>query len=284
MRKTLVSFIAAAAISTTVGINAHAEEIVVKKGDTLSELAQKYDVSISDIQKANGLQSDSIFVNQKLTISSDEYYTVVAGDSLWEIAQQYNVALSDLKSWNSLTSDLIHPKQQLLIKKTGSAPNATLAHTTDPNKQSNKQDVQEQANKSIKEVVSEEQKPTQKPVEKVAPVQEEVAQSKQVTPASSESATKTLTMTATAYSEDCDDCSGITATGFNLRANPDAKVIAVDPDVIPLGTKVYVEGYGYATALDTGGAIKGNKIDVFIPNESEVTKWGVKQVKVQILD
>ncbi|MEH6943622.1 LysM peptidoglycan-binding and 3D domain-containing protein [Bacillus sp. JJ722] len=289
MRKTLVSFIAAAAISTTLGINAHAEEIVVKKGDTLSELAQKYDVSISDLQKANGLQSDLIFVNQKLTISPDEYYTVLAGDSLWKIAQQFNVAVSDIQSWNNITGDLIHPKQQLLIKKSGSIQKATQYPTTPPNKveqqqQPRKQDVKLKANTSNKEAVSGQQ-PTQKPLEPAAPVQEKPnAKPKQDAPAPAESATKTLTMTATAYSEDCKDCSGVTATGFNLGENPDAKVIAVDPNVIPLGTKVYVEGYGYATALDTGGAIKGNKIDVFIPNESEAKQWGVKQVKVQILD
>ena len=53
---------------------------------------------------------------------------------------------------------------------------------------------------------------------------------------------------------------------------------------IPLGTKVFVEGYGYAVAADTGGAIKGNKIDVFIANKSQAYKWGRKKVKIRILD
>ena len=61
------------------------------------------------------------------------------------------------------------------------------------------------------------------------------------------------------------DVQEYTATGLILNNNPNAKVIAVDPSVIPLGTKVYVEGYGYAVAADTGGAIKGHKIDVFFP-------------------
>ncbi len=69
-----------------------------------------------------------------------------------------------------------------------------------------------------------------------------------------------------------------------MKANPDAKVIAVDPSVIPLGSKVYVEGYGYATAADTGGAIKGNRVDIFVPNEQDAVNWGVKNVKVQILN
>jgi uncharacterized protein YabE (DUF348 family) len=91
-------------------------------------------------------------------------------------------------------------------------------------------------------------------------------------------------VSSTAYTASCNGCSGTTATGINLRANPNMKVIAVDPSVIPLGTKVYVEGYGYAIAADTGGAIKGYKIDVFIPSTADAFKWGNRKVKIQILD
>ena len=89
---------------------------------------------------------------------------------------------------------------------------------------------------------------------------------------------------ATAYTASCSGCSGTTATGINLHVNSSAKVIAVDPRVIPLGTKVWVEGYGYAVAADTGGAIKGNKIDVFIASKAEAYRWGRKTVKIKILD
>ncbi|WP_276207826.1 3D domain-containing protein [Virgibacillus sp. YIM 98842] len=94
---------------------------------------------------------------------------------------------------------------------------------------------------------------------------------------------KTFTVTATAYTAKCDGCSGVTSTGIDLNNNPDAKVIAVDPSVIPLGSTVYVEGYGYATAEDTGGAIKGNKIDVFVPDKQAAAKWGIRTVKVTIV-
>ncbi|MED4476185.1 3D domain-containing protein, partial [Oceanobacillus caeni] len=89
--------------------------------------------------------------------------------------------------------------------------------------------------------------------------------------------------TATAYTANCDGCSGITSTGVDLNANPNAKVIAVDPSVIPLGSKVYVDGYGYAVAADTGGSIKGNKIDVHVPTKAEAYKWGNRTVNVTIL-
>ncbi|MGD7046444.1 ubiquitin-like domain-containing protein [Jeotgalibacillus proteolyticus] len=94
---------------------------------------------------------------------------------------------------------------------------------------------------------------------------------------------KEFTVSSTAYTASCNGCSGITATGIDLKANPGMKVIAVDPSVIPLGSKVYVEGYGYAVAGDTGGAIKGNKIDVFIPSKEEAYRWGNRQVKIKIL-
>jgi 3D (Asp-Asp-Asp) domain-containing protein len=54
--------------------------------------------------------------------------------------------------------------------------------------------------------------------------------------------------------------------------------------VIPLGSKVHVEGYGYATAEDIGGGINGHEIDVFIPKQSDALDWGRKQVTVTIID
>ena len=100
----------------------------------------------------------------------------------------------------------------------------------------------------------------------------------------SNTTSKILYMNATAYTAYCSGCSGTTATGIDLRANPDAKVVAVDPSVIPLGTKLYVEGYGYAVAGDTGGAIKGNRIDLFMASNDDALKWGRKTVKVRILN
>ena len=100
---------------------------------------------------------------------------------------------------------------------------------------------------------------------------------------SNDNVVKEIMVSSTAYTAYCRGCSGITKTGINLRKNPNLKVIAVDPRVIKLGTKVYVEGYGYAIAGDTGSAIKGNKIDVFMPSHSSALKWGRKTVKIKIL-
>ncbi|MBG9769305.1 ubiquitin-like domain-containing protein [Bacillus vallismortis] len=108
--------------------------------------------------------------------------------------------------------------------------------------------------------------------------------SKTVVSRSDESTGKVMTVSSTAYTASCSGCSGHTATGVNLKNNPNAKVIAVDPNVIPLGSKVHVEGYGYAIAADTGSAIKGNKIDVFFPEKSSAYRWGNKTVKIKVLN
>ncbi|UFU01511.1 ubiquitin-like domain-containing protein (plasmid) [Radiobacillus kanasensis] len=97
---------------------------------------------------------------------------------------------------------------------------------------------------------------------------------------------KTFYMKATAYNWNCASCSGsgYTSTGINLKANPDRKVVSVDPNVIPLGTKVWVEGYGYAIAGDTGGHIQGNRIDVHLPTLSAAQSYGTRRVQVKILN
>lgn len=96
---------------------------------------------------------------------------------------------------------------------------------------------------------------------------------------------KVLTMEATGYGADCSGCSGITATGINIKNNPNMKIISVDPNVIPLGSRVWVEGYGEAIAGDTGGAIKGNRIDVLLPSEAYAAQhWGRRTVQVKILN
>ncbi|MDM5331777.1 ubiquitin-like domain-containing protein [Ureibacillus composti] len=95
---------------------------------------------------------------------------------------------------------------------------------------------------------------------------------------------KEFYVTATAYTPYCEGCSGTSASGIDLRGNSNLKVIAVDPNLIPLGTKVWVEGYGNAIAGDTGGAIKGNKIDVLVQSKSQAKNWGRKKVRIRILD
>lgn len=90
---------------------------------------------------------------------------------------------------------------------------------------------------------------------------------------------KTLSMEATAYS-------GGTLTAMGLKPVRDPggiSTIAVDPSVIPLGSKVYIPGYGYAIASDTGGVIKGNIIDLYMNSHDECISWGRRQVTLHIV-
>lgn len=88
-----------------------------------------------------------------------------------------------------------------------------------------------------------------------------------------------LVMEATAYTEDDPGSTGYTASGHRLQRG----MVAVDPDVIPLGTQLYIEGYGYAVADDTGGDIVGNRIDLAMDSTSEAIDFGRRDVVVYVL-
>lgn len=99
---------------------------------------------------------------------------------------------------------------------------------------------------------------------------------------------KAMEMTATAYDATFASTGknpghpqyGVTRSGLKVKPG----IVAVDPKVIPLGTWLYVEGYGEALAADTGGAIKGNRIDLYYESPKDVAKYGKKKVKVYVLD
>ena len=96
------------------------------------------------------------------------------------------------------------------------------------------------------------------------------------------SRTRVLTMKASAYDTSAASNggnAGRTASGMRLRPG----VVAVDPRVIPLGTTLYIEGYGMAIAGDTGGSIKGNRIDLCMGSRGEVNRFGRRTVTVHVL-
>ncbi|MED4001445.1 3D domain-containing protein, partial [Priestia aryabhattai] len=142
--------------------------------------------------------------------------------------------------------------------------------------------AQEQAQKEQEQAQAAAQEQAQK--EQAAQQQQQQAQQQQQQQSQQQASGKSMTVEATAYTANCAGCSGTTATGVNLKSNPNQRVIAVDPSVIPLGSKVYVEGYGQAVAADTGGAIKGNRIDVFVSSDSAAQDWGRRSVKITVID
>jgi len=88
-----------------------------------------------------------------------------------------------------------------------------------------------------------------------------------------------ITMVATAYTANCDGCSGITASGQHAGHG----IVAVDPRVIPLGSHLYIPGYGHAVAGDTGGAIRGNRVDLGFNSYADAMQFGRRPVTVYVL-
>ncbi|MGV7002637.1 LysM peptidoglycan-binding domain-containing protein [Priestia megaterium] len=266
----------------------------VEKGDTLWKVAQKHSVSVDELKDANNLTSNIIYPNQELNVATIKEMThkVQQGNTLWSISQQYGVTVDQIKEWNGLKSDLIYPGEQLKIQSPNgqaqqsspsvaqAAPEAQQAQA--PAEQTQEEQQQAQAEQAQKEQQQAQAEQAQKEQQQA---QAEQAQKQQQPAESSQQASgKSMTVEATAYTANCAGCSGTTATGVDLKANPNQKVIAVDPSVIPLGSKVYVEGYGEAVAADTGGAIKGNRIDVFVPSEGDAQQFGRKSVKITVMN
>ncbi len=267
MKRKLLSILAATTFFIITATNVQAEQIVVHKGDTLWNLSKQYGVSVESIKKWNNLSNDVIYPNDLLEVSPIKHLLVSEGDTLWNISQVYGVSVNDLKKWNNLSSDLIRPGLNLTLY-------------TDLNNDSTANVNTETVEAAAQPVETKEQPVQNNPEPAPEPASEPVP----TETTSTEPAGKEITVEATAYTAECEGCIGITKTGVDLNANPNSKVIAVDPSIIPLGSKVYVEGYGYATAEDTGGAIKGNRIDVFVPEQNDALQWGRKQVKVTIID
>lgn len=91
-----------------------------------------------------------------------------------------------------------------------------------------------------------------------------------------------MTMSATAYSTEANGMGTYSATGINLKQHPSC--VAVDPSVIPLGSIIWVSGYGVSVAGDTGTAIKGNVIDLHFATVAQSMAWGRRTVTVKILN
>ena len=92
---------------------------------------------------------------------------------------------------------------------------------------------------------------------------------------------KELICSTTAYTS---SAGSMTASGRVVERNPSGiSTVSVDPNIIPFGSSLYIEGYGYAVAADKGSAIKGNEVDVFFNSDGDCNNWGRQTVKVTVL-
>lgn len=251
---------------------ASAESYKVQEGDSLWDIADEYDTTVDNLMDINELKTNVIQPKQELTVY--ESYKVEKGDTLSGIAKQFDATVDNLKKWNKLDTDVLQIDQELKI-------NSVEASETD------KKEATEETTENTEEKAEESEEQAEETEEPAEESEEPKAEDNEAAAESNDGQApegETIDVTATAYTAKCDGCSGVTATGVDLNENPDANVIAVDPNVIPLGSEVYVEGYGYATAADTGGAIQGDKIDLHVPSKEEANNFGVQNVKVTIVE
>lgn len=266
MKKLLISITMSLVVFLLGATAVSASNYEIIKGDNLWTIATNNNMSMQHLMKINNLNSSLIHPGRVLTLASSsanqskpvnkpsassKTYKVKKGDTLSKIGSQYNISVSQLKQRNNLKSSLILIGQVLTLNGQSQAISKPTVKPT-----VSKPNVQKPVKQPVKQVVK---KPVQAPKG------------------------KTINVKATAYTAECAGCSGITYTGINLNKDRNAKVIAVDPTVIPLGTKVYVQGYGQAIAGDIGSAIKGNRIDIHLPTKKQAFSWGVRNVKVTII-
>lgn len=146
--------------------SASAKTVTVKSGDTVWQLATKYGVSMSQLEKTNHIKNGVIYTGQKLVLSSSKTttlkptttatktttkkanaaaatvsnlsststatastYTVKSGDTLWKVSKKYGVTIAQLKQWNGLKSDMIAVGQKLAVKKTAATQTVTSSAT-----------------------------------------------------------------------------------------------------------------------------------------------------------
>ena len=285
--------------------------------DTVKELIQQKDLDVTEhdkvepaldtkLEKDLSLSIDKAF-KLALTVGEEKQQVWTTSTTVADFLKEQNVKLNELDKVQPALTDLIKEGNVVTVtrvEKVTDVVEEPIAYNVikkkDDNIEKGKQKVIDSGKEGKQEkhfeVVKENGKEVSRKLlktetiakseDRIVALGTKVAQSVSTATVSRGNGAvgKELIVSSTAYTANCNGCSGTTATGVNLRANPNARVIAVDPSVIPLGTKVYVEGYGYAVAADTGSAIKGHKIDVFFPSKSTAYRWGSKKVKIKILE
>lgn len=221
-----------------------ASPYTVKAGDTLYSIAEIANFPLADLLKVNGFsEQTTIYPGEKVALPF--MYKVESGDQLGYLAQRYGTTVNKIKSLNGLNSDSIYPGMKLLIAR------GSLNMTGNKGNSNTSQ-------QTVTQVVS----------------------------------PKATTIAALATAYDGSVAENGPAGAVDYFGDPlQFGDIAVDPSVIPLGTKVKISGYSdsqlpkggfYATAVDTGGAIKGNRIDIYLPTTKMALNFGVENVKVTV--
>lgn len=232
------------------------EKQVWSTSTTVANFLKKQGITLNELDRVENKLSDNVKPNDRITVVRVEKVTDVVEEEI------------DFPVQTKSDSSLLKGKEKVISE----GKKGKVSRTYEITKENGKV-----VNKVIKD-----EKIIEQPKAKVVAVGTKVVTA-QVSRGTSAGG-KEFYVIATAYTPYCNGCSGTSASGINLRNNPNLKLIAVDPNLIPLGSKVWVEGYGYAIAGDTGGAIKGNKIDVLVQTKQEASSWGRKKVRIKVLN
>lgn len=277
----------------------------IQKGDTLFLIGKQYGKTVQQLKALNDLESDLIIAGEKLIVDKKESAnSVVQKPVQQKVHQPAAPQVAKPAAQKEIKAEKVEEKQEI---KQQAQNNAQAAEKAEQQKQqaervaaqkaaeqkaaeqkvAAERQAQAEARQAQQEKIAAQKAAEQKAAEKRAQAQkaqQQRAKAQQV------SNGRTIRVSATHYTAGCAGCSGITATGIDVRNSIYAggkRVIAVDPRVIPLGSTVQVTTpYGSFTAIagDTGGAIKGNIIDILVGSQGEAISKGRTSATVTILN
>ncbi|MDX8047524.1 ubiquitin-like domain-containing protein [Gracilibacillus sp. S3-1-1] len=264
------------------------KEKIWTTGGTVKELLADHDVKLAKLDRVKPKKSTKVKEDTSINITRVEKITDVV-----EEEQDYSVVKKNDDSLEKGTEEVVSEGESGLIEK---HYEVVLENGEEVSRELIEEEVKKESQEKVVAVGTKVEQPKQTATPAASNEQSSKSsntnntaksepKTETVSRGSEEKEGKTLYMKATAYNWDCASCDGrgLTATGYDLKNNPEG-VVAVDPSVIPLGSKVWVEGYGYAIARDTGGNIKGNKIDLHMSSQQKAQNYGTKTVQVKIIE
>ncbi|WP_099302387.1 3D domain-containing protein [Bacillus sp. Marseille-P3800] len=262
-------FVSSLAVLGSVLVATPAFAYEVKSGDTLSEIANQHQTEVQNIVELNPEIYDKhlIFIGQQLTMPGEGEQGQVKGEIQSNDSAPQESSNNQSSSESTESTSSTNESSSSEASQSSSSNESTESSSSEASQPSSSNESTESSSSEASQSSS----------------SNESTESSSSEPTQSDSAT-TMNVEATAYTAFCEGCSGVTYTGIDLRANPNQKVIAVDPSVIPLGSTVYVEGYGEAIAGDIGGAITGNKIDLFMPEQQDALNFGRQNLTIHVYE
>ena len=257
-------------------------------GDTLWGISQATDISVDKLVNINDIDNRSlIHVGSTIYLSRDlSVISVQNGD---EEVVSYDVSNGDAveietpeEVEEAAEEAVVEEAVEEVVEQTQPAEEAVVEEAVEEVVEQTQPAEEAVVEEAVEEVVEQTQ-PAEETVVETQPEQpeEEPAEEEAAQTSSSENG-RWMTVEATAYSRNQPVLSNYTFTGIDLREN--SRVIAVDPNVIPLGSTIYVPGYGEYIAGDTGGAIIGNRIDIHFESLDSAIQFGRQSIDVQVFE